>query len=137
MSLGRRRFMTAIAGGLLAAPRLVEAQQAAKVPRVGYLANNPGAPEAFLQGLRDLGYIEGRNVVIEYRDAAGKPERFPALAAELVARRVDVIVTAAGTPAAMAAKQATGTIPIVFTAAADPVTSGLVASLARPGGNVT
>jgi putative ABC transport system substrate-binding protein len=129
--------MTALAGGLLAAPLDAKAQQAAKVPRIGYLAHNPRAPEAFLQGLRDLGYVEGRNVVIEYRDAAGQPERFPALAAELVALKVDVIVTAAGTPAAMAAKQATRTIPIVFTATADPVTSGLVASLARPGGNVT
>ena len=133
----RRGFIAAIVGGLLAAPLVVEAQQAAKIARIGYLATNPRAPEAFLQGLRDLGYIEGRNVMIEYRDAAGKPERFPALAAELVALKVDVIVTAAGTPAAMAAKQATSTIPIVFTAAADPVTSGLVASLARPGGNVT
>ncbi len=126
-----------LTGALLAAPLVAEAQQAAKVARIGYLATHPGAPEAFLQGLRDLGYIEGRNVIIEYRDAAGKPERFPALAAELVALKVDVIVTAAGTPAAMAAKQATRTIPIIFTAAADPVTSGLVASLARPGGNVT
>ena len=100
------------------------------------LAANPHLREAFLQGLRDLGYVEGRNVVIEYRYAEGKLERLPALAAELVALKVDVIV-AAGTLAALAAKQATRTLPIVFAAAADPVTDGLVTSLARPGGNVT
>ena len=92
--------------------------------------------EAFRQGLRDLGYVEGRNVVIEYRDAEGKHERLPALAAELVALKVDVIV-APPTPAALAAKQVTKTIPIVFAAVSDPVSSGLVTSLARPGGNVT
>ena len=92
--------------------------------------------EAFRQGLRDLGYVEGRNLVIEYRDAEGKVERLPALAAELVALKVDVIV-ASGTLAALAAKQATRTLPIVFSPAADPVASGLVTSLARPGGNVT
>ena len=117
-----------------------EAQQAAKVARIGYLTLNlaasPHMPEAFRQGLRDLGYIEGRNVVIEIRSAEGKLERLPALAAELVALRVDVIL-AAGTPHALAAKQATRTIPIVFAAATDPVMDGLVTSLARPGGNVT
>jgi putative ABC transport system substrate-binding protein len=92
--------------------------------------------DAFLQGLRDLGYVEGRNVVIEYRFAEGKLERYPALAAELVALKVDVIV-APITPAALAAKQATKTIPIVFVAVGDPITDGLVTSLARPGGNVT
>ena len=92
--------------------------------------------EAFRQGLRDLGYIEGGNVVIESRDAEGKLERLPALAAELVALKVDVIV-APSTPAALAAKQATRTLPIVFAAVADPVARGLVTSLARPGGNVT
>jgi putative tryptophan/tyrosine transport system substrate-binding protein len=126
---------------LLAALLPAEAQGAVKIARIGYLANtlaaNPHAPETFLQGLRDLGYVEGRNVVIEYRDAEGKPERLPALAAELVALKVDVIVTAGGTPAVLAAKEATRTIPIVFNGAADPVTSGLVTSLARPGGNVT
>jgi putative ABC transport system substrate-binding protein len=91
---------------------------------------------AFLEGLRDLGYVEGRNVVIEYRDAEGKVERFPALLAELIALKVDVIV-APGTPAALAAKHATRTLPIVFPVAVDPVQSGLVTSLARPGGNVT
>ena len=92
--------------------------------------------EGFRQGLRDLGYVEGRNVVIEFRDAEGKLERLPALAAELVALKVDVIVVG-GTVAALAAKQATRTVPIVFVSAVDPVTDGLVTSLARPGGNVT
>jgi len=137
----RRAFLGILTSGLLAAPLAAEAQQAGKVVRIGYLTNstagNLHAPEAFLQALRDLGWVEGRNVTIEYRDAEGKPERFPALAAELVALKVDVIVTAGGTRAAQVAKQATRTIPIVFQAAADPVTSGLVTSLARPGGNVT
>jgi ABC-type uncharacterized transport system substrate-binding protein len=96
----------------------------------------PRLIEAFRQGLRDLGYVEGRNVVIEYRDAEGKLERLPALAAELVARRVDVLVVG-GTPQALAAKQATRTIPIVFSTVGDPVGSGLITSLARPGGNLT
>jgi ABC-type uncharacterized transport system substrate-binding protein len=125
----------------LAAPLAAEAQQTATVARIGWLGLNlaaaPHVPEAFRQGLRDLGYVEGRNVVIEYRDAEGKPERLPALAAELVALKVDVIL-AAGTPQALAAKNATKTIPIVFASgASDPVTSGLVTSLGRPGGNVT
>jgi putative ABC transport system substrate-binding protein len=130
-----------VSGSLLAAPLAAEAQQAAKVARIGYLSNdlaaNPHIQEAFRQGLRDLGYVEGRNVVIEYRDAEGKPERLPALAAELVALKVDVIVTAAGNHIALAAKQATRTLPIVFAAVSDPVAIGLVTSLARPGGNVT
>jgi len=117
-----------------------KAQQAAKIARIGYLAGNlaaaPRLEEALRQGLRDLGYVEGRNVVIEIRDAEGKPERLPALAAELVALKVDVIV-APNTPQALAAKQATRTLPIVFSFVADPVASGLVTSLARPGGNVT
>src|SRR6266487_1456504 len=124
-----------------AAPLAAGAQQAAKVARIGYLSPNlaasPHLRAAFLQGLRDLGYVEGRNVVIEYRDAEGKVERLPALAAELVALKVDVIVTENSTLAARVAKQATTTIPIVFTSVGDPVESGLVTSLARPGGNVT
>jgi putative ABC transport system substrate-binding protein len=137
----RRAFVVG-ALGLLTVPLAVEAQPAgAKVPRIGFLALNPGANphlrEAFLQGLRDLGYVEGRNVVIENRDAEGKIERLPALATELVALKVDVIVTGGGTPTALAAKQATKTLPIVFTSATDPVTDELVASLARPGGNLT
>jgi len=129
----------ALALAVLAAPLGAEAQQAAKIARIGYLAPNladPHLPEAFRQGLRDLGYVEGRNVVIEYRDADGKYERLSALAAELVALKVDVIV-APNTVAALAAKQATKTIPIVFAGTTDPVASGLVTSLARPGGNVT
>jgi putative tryptophan/tyrosine transport system substrate-binding protein len=136
----RRTFMAILTGGLVATPLAAEAQQAAKVARIGYLATNvaanPHQREAFLQGLRDLGYIEGRNVAIETRAAEGKLERLPALAAELVALKVDVIV-AASTPPALAAKQATRTLPIVFAATADAVASGLVTSLARPGGNVT
>jgi putative ABC transport system substrate-binding protein len=137
----RREFIGTLAGGIVVAPFAAEAQQAAKIARIGYLATNlsvsPDRQEAFRQGLRDLGYIEGRNVVIEYRDAQGKFERLPALAAELVALKVDVIVAPASTPAALAAKQATRALPILFIGAADPVTSGLVTSLARPGGNVT
>ncbi len=124
----------------LFSPVAPEAQPAAKVARIGLLSNNlaadPHLREAFLQGLRDLGYVEGRNLTIEYRDVEGKPERFPALAAELVALKVDVIV-APTTLAAVAAKQATRTLAIVFATAGDPVGSGLVTSLARPGGNVT
>src|SRR6266849_6266672 len=118
-----------------------EAQQAAKVPRIGYLVTNPAASphlrEAFLQGLRDLGYVDGRNVVIEYRSAEGKLERYPALAAELVALKVEVIFAGGGTRSVLAAMQATTTVPIVFAGVGDPVTSGHVTSLARPRGNVT
>jgi ABC-type uncharacterized transport system substrate-binding protein len=137
----RLAFSITLALGWLFNPLAAEAQQAAKIARMGYLASNLAVrshlTEAFLQGLHDLGYVEGRNVVIEYRDAEGKSERLPALAAELVALKVDVIVAAGGTPGALAAKQATRPLPIVFAVAADPVTSGLVTSLARPGGNVT
>jgi putative ABC transport system substrate-binding protein len=136
----RRTFLGTLAGGLLAAPLAAEAQQAANVPRIGYLhpnvAASPHLLEAFRQGLRDLRYVEDRNVVIEYRDAEGKFDRLPALAAELVALKVDVIV-ASGTLGALAAKHATSDIPIVVPTVGDPVTDGLVASLARPGGNVT
>ena len=136
----QRRDFLLTAGALLAAPLAAEAQQAAKVIRIGILAGNraasPHTLEAFLQGLRDLGYVEGRNVVIEFRDAEGKPERLPTLAAELLALKVD-IVFAPSTPAALATKRVTGTVPIVFAGAADPVADGLVTSLARPGGNVT
>jgi putative tryptophan/tyrosine transport system substrate-binding protein len=133
-------LIAVLALSLLAAPLAAEAQQAAKVARIGYLGNTQGPHlrEAFLQGLRDLGYVEGRNLVIEYRDAEGKADRLAALAAELVALKVDVLVTEGGsTVAALAAKQATRTLPIVFASVADPVASGLVTSLARPGGNVT
>jgi len=136
----RLAFSMTLALGGLFTPLAAEAQQAAKVPRIGYVATDLRSSahlrEAFLQGLRDLGYVEGRNVVIEYRSAEGKLERLPALAAELVVLKVDVIV-AATTPAALAAKQATRAIPIVFPAVSDPVATGLVTSFARPGGNVT
>ena len=138
--MDRRAFLGTLAGSLLAAPLAAEGQETAKVARIGFLflnlAPNPHLKEAFRQGLRDLGYVEGHNVVIEYRDAEGKLERLPALAAELIALQVDVIL-AGGTPQALAAKHASRTLPIVFAAAADPVTDGLVTSLARPGGNVT
>jgi len=136
----RRAFIGTLAGGLLAAPLAAEAQPAAKVARIGYLANHvassPHLPEALRQGLRDLGYVEGRNVVIEYRDAGEKLERLRALAAELVALKVDLIVATAY-QATLAAKNATKTIPIIMVAVADPVRIGLIASLVRPGGNIT
>lgn len=128
---------------LLAAPLGVEAQQAGKMPRIGMLlpgAAPPGQPstllDAFRGGLRDLGYVEGQNVVIEYRWSEGRDERFSDLAADLVRLNVAVIVTA-GYPAVRAAKAATSTIPIVMAFAPDPVGIGVVASLARPGANVT
>jgi putative ABC transport system substrate-binding protein len=134
-------LIAVLAVSLLAAPFAADAQQAAKIARIGYLATNLAAgsheQEAFRQGLRDLGYVEGRNLVIEYRNAEGKLERLPALAAELVALKVDVIVAAAGTPPALAAKRATRDLPIIFIGVGNPVTSGLVTSLARPGGNFT
>ena len=140
--MDRRAFIAAVTRGLLAAPLVAEAQPAGKIARIGYLATNlrgspPASHEAFLEALRGLGYVEGRNVVIEYRDAEGKDERLAALAAELVALNVDVIVAAAGTLAAVAARKATRTLPIVFIAVGAPVTSGLVTGLARPGGNAT
>jgi len=123
---------------ILTAVDLAEAQPA-KVSRIGYLgATTAGsAPaEAFRQGLRDLGYVEGKNIIIEYRYAEGVNERFANLAAELVSLKVDVILTG-GTPATQAAKNATQTVPIVMVNTVDPVGTGLVASLARPGGNIT
>jgi putative ABC transport system substrate-binding protein len=129
--------ITLFSAGVISAPP-VEAQN--KVARIGYLAADLKADshraEAFRAGLRDLGYIEGQNIIIEYRSAEGHLERLPALAAELVRLKVDVLVSDS-TPPALAAKQATTTIPVVFTASADAVGSGLVATLARPGGNTT
>ena len=117
----------------------VEAQPPKKVPRIGYLGGpNPllERREAFLQGLRELGYIEGKNIIIEWRSGEGKSERVPGLAAELVRLKVDVIVTD-GSNSTRRAKEATSTIPIVMTQDVDPVGRGIVASLARPGGNIT
>ena len=121
--------------------RMAEAQQPNKIPRIGYLgvnspSSNPARIETFRQGLRELGYIEGKNIVIEWRHHEGKIDRLPALAAELVRLKVDIIITV-GPPAARAAKEATVTIPIVMMQVGDPVGSGFVASLARPGGNIT
>ena len=137
----RRAFIGSLVGSLLAAPLAAETQQAGKVYRIGVLeptsmALNAANLDAFRKGLRELGYVEGRNMMIEYRSADGRSERFPDLAAELVRLKVDVILTR-GTPAVMAAKNATGTIPVVMAASGDPVLSGVVSSLARPGGNVT
>jgi putative tryptophan/tyrosine transport system substrate-binding protein len=135
----RAALAAAFALGLLAAPLAAPAQQLpGKTARIGLLffVSTPFLDEAFRQGLRELGYVEGQNIVIEYRSAEGKDERLPGLAAELVRLKVDVIV-AASPPATEAAKQATSTIPIVFTVSGDPVAEGFVASLARPGGNLT
>ena len=126
---------------LLALCFSVEAQQPTKIPRIGYLspnspATNPARIEAFRQGLHELGYVEGKNIFIEYRYAEGKLDRLPALAAELARLKVDVIVTTSPSPT-RAAKEATVTIPIVMTQDTDPVGNGFVARLARPGGNIT
>jgi len=125
---------------LLAAPLTTGAQAAGKVPRVGFLFYGSSEPsrelDAFRQGLRELGYVEGQNITVEYRFASGQIERLPELAAELVRLKPDVIVTP-GTPASLAAKQATRTIPIVFAGVADAVGAGLVTNLARPSGNIT
>jgi putative ABC transport system substrate-binding protein len=142
--IDRRSFIGTLAGGLVAAPLGAGAQQAERVYRIGYLATFPPAQlgvratgwNAFKQGLRDHGYVEGQNLIIEMRLSEGKTERFPALAAELVRLKVDVIVTAQ-TSSTLAAKKATTTIPIVMAAVGDPVGAGLVGSLARPGGNIT
>ena len=139
LPLGRRRFMAAVVGSLFAAPRGAGAQQAGKVPRIGYLS--PVSVEApghtvFRQSLRELGYVEGQSATFQERFADGHPERMPALAAELVRQEVDVIV-AASPPAIRAAREATQKIPIVMITGDDPVQSGFVTSLARPGGNIT
>ncbi len=128
-----------LALGILAAPLAADAQPPGKIPRIGLLrAGTPPDPyvEAFREGLRELGYAEGQSIAIEYRWAEGKLERLPDLAAELVRLKVDVIVTAT-TSGVQAARRATSTIPIVMAAVGDPVVTGLVASLARPGGNIT
>jgi putative ABC transport system substrate-binding protein len=130
-----------LALGLTLAPLASEAQQTGKVYRIGVLETmsatlNIANLDAFRQGLRELGYVEGQNFVIEYRSADGRPERFPGLATELVRLKVDLIVTR-GTPAVLAAEKATGSIPIVMATSADPTRFGVVSSLARPGGNVT
>ena len=138
--MNRRTFLAVLSGSLLAAPLAAQAQQAERVYRIGFLFyGSPGpSPEidAFRRGLREAGYIEGQSIAIEYRFAEGDVGRLPALAVELARGKPDVMVTP-GTPASLAAKQATSTIPVVFAGVADAVGAGLVAGLARPGGNLT
>jgi putative ABC transport system substrate-binding protein len=136
----KRREFIALLGSAAAALPLAAAAQP-KIPRIGFMGNSTAALEAnlldaFREGLRELGYEEGRNIVIEYRWANGKYDHFPVLVAELIAAKVDAIVTA-GTPAALAVKNATTTVPLVMVAVGDPIGTGLVPSLARPGGNLT
>ena len=141
--MDRRTFLAGTGAVLLAAPLVAEAKPAGKVYRIGYISNSPPSTpessrmyEAFRQGLLERGWVEGQNVVIEWRFAEGRMERFPDLTADLIRLKVDIVVTLGG-PAARAAKQATTTTPIVAIGVSDPVGQGLVASLARPGGNVT
>ena len=138
----RRQFISTLLGGAAAASPIVACADSGKIARIGYLSPDSPSPaatalfDAFCDGLRELGWVEGKNVTFEHRYAENRLERLPELAADLVRRKVDVIA-AAGTLAPLAAQRATTTIPIVMTAAGDPLGSGLVASLARPGGNVT
>ncbi len=140
VGIGRRQFVSALGGAALGWPLGVHAQSA--MPVVGFLGS--ASPDlwaarlqSFYQGLSETGYVDGRNVTIEYRWAESQNNRLPALAADLVRRQVTVITALGSTPAAVAAKEATSTIPIVFEVASNPIDLGLVASLARPGGNVT
>jgi putative ABC transport system substrate-binding protein len=137
----RKITILALCVMLLALRHSASAQQSAKIPRIGYLTGSSVSvitdrTEAFRRGLRELGYSEGKNIVIEWKSAEGKVDRLPALAAELVRMKVDIIVTTGASPT-RAAKEATKTIPIVMAQDIDPVGSGFVASLARPGGNIT
>jgi len=138
--MGKKVYLILLATVLSALTSLAQAQQSGKIYRLGVLSQGFAEPspdiEAFRQGLRDLGYMEGKNLVIEYRYAEGRGGRYPELASDLVRLKVDVIV-ATGTETTSAAKQATGTIPIVMTSSTDPELTGLIASLAQPGGNVT
>ena len=139
--INRRLFLTTLGLGLLAAPLAAGAQQPGKAYRIGFLSGfsatgGPRLLEALRQGLRELGWVEGQNIVIEYRYAEGRSDQLSGLAAELVRLKVDVIV-GVGSPSTAAAKNATATIPIVMIGPGDPVGQGLIASLARPGGNVT
>jgi putative ABC transport system substrate-binding protein len=135
--VGRRSFLVA-GGALLVAPLVAEAQRAERVYRIGFVSPTPSGPrnEAFLQGLRELGYVDGHNVNIEMRFAEGRPERLPGLVEEMIRLKVDVLVVGA-TIGARAAKRATTTIPIVFAGSSDPVAAGIVTNLARPEGNIT
>jgi ABC-type uncharacterized transport system substrate-binding protein len=139
LALALFAILFALCSALLAPSFSVQAQQPTKVPRIGYLSGaGPDADnlKGFRQGLRDLGYIEGKNILIEYRDTGATEDRIPNLVAELVQLKVDVLVVATLTMI-RSAKQATKTIPIVMVTSADPVATGLIDSLARPGGNVT
>ena len=141
VTIGRRELLAALGGAAAAWPLASRAQQAGKLPTIGFLGQttHSGGSEwvaAFVQRLHELGWNEGRTIAIEHRWAEGREERFAEIAAEIVRLRVDVIVTS-GTPQVLAVKQATSVIPIVFATAGDPVGTGVVASLARPGGNVT
>jgi len=138
----RRRHLILGFGGTIALPWVARAQQAKRMPVIGYLSGGSASfyqtiLPSFREGLRQAGYAEGQNVAIEYRWAEGQYDRLPALVAELVERKVDLIVATGGNVSPRTAKAATSTIPIVFSAGADPVAEGLVASLARPGGNLT
>jgi ABC-type uncharacterized transport system substrate-binding protein len=137
----RRTFLGTLTGAFLAAPLAAEAQQAGKVYRIGFLrvtspSDRPHLLDAFRQGLRELGWVEGQNIIIDYRYAEDRVDRLPGLAAELVRLKVDLIVSA-GTQGVTAAKNATEAVPIVMVAVRDPVGTGLIASLVRPGGNIT
>src|SRR5215510_12878522 len=131
----RREFITLLGSAAVAWPLSAPAQQPTKIPRIGIIDDSP-IWNAFRHGLRDLGYLEGQNIAFDYAYGEGAPERLAEAAAALVRRPVDVIATY-GTPASLAAKQATTTIPIVMISIGDPVRAGLVISLARPGGNIT
>ena len=138
-AMNRRAFLSTLVTALCATPGAVTAQRSASVHRIGYLSGSAASPytvEAFRQGLRDLGYVEGQDIAIEFRYADGAAERLAGLAAELVRLNVEVII-ASPAPSVSAARRATATIPIVMIGAFDPVSQGIVASLARPGGNVT
>jgi ABC-type uncharacterized transport system substrate-binding protein len=137
----RREFITLLGGAAAAWPLTSRAQQSGRIYRIGVLETSPAASnaanfDALRKGLRELGYVEGQNLVLDYGSADGRPERYPQLVTELLHLNVDLIVTR-GTPAVMAAKNATETIPVVMAASGEPVGTGVVAGLARPGGNVT
>ena len=137
--MDRRVFIAVVGGSVLAAPHVAEAQQAGKVHRIGFLRAGPPLDayiEGFREGLREWGHVDGRDVVVEFRATDGSVDQLPQLAEELLRLKVDVIVASAG-PAALAARKATGTVPIVFVNVLHPVELGLVSSLGHPGGNIT
>src|SRR5215471_567253 len=136
----KKLLIRLLATVFVATVSLAQAQQPGKVPTIGFMrGGSPTDPEvdAFRQGLRELGYVEGKNIIIDFRNTEGKTDRFAGVAVELVRLKVDVIVAAGGSAVVLAAKPATDTIPIVMTNPGDPVAIGVVASLARPGGNIT